>query len=236
MSTIGCHTIGHPLGWAAIGHSQLIDTPPPCKIATGTATLCRGDNNALDLHISPVEVAGELTSWDTNQYTVQMVFRTQEIPSASAQLLMPLLHFSGYQQQTLTKDATASRFVVSTRANALALDLLGAALLSPAGITGLLHDPEQGTLYELVARMGLKDEAVGHVWMSLQGKHLFIESKVEYAVLWRLSIGSNQFSSFILKPRQSTWIACSLCTSEAENVRFLAVPTPSVPQLSHWFR
>ena len=235
LALAGCHTPGAELGWAAIGQPGLLNAPPSCSPTSGHATMCRNASNAMDIAISPIKIGGQLVSLPSDQYRVQMIFRTQVPLANSAQVLVPLFHSRAFSEVRLASDQAEPRFIISLRTNSLGLDLIGAALMSPAGLAGALFDSPSGVLLETDAGFGRSDEAVGKVWISSDAAYLLVESRVEYRVLWTMSFQGNEFGNFVLAPKETRWVRlCASCRTQLQKVRYKVSPLPSVPQLSNW--
>jgi hypothetical protein len=230
----GCQTPGAFVGWAALGSHGLETSSRPCRPSPTTAELCRNDENAAELTISPHRIPSQLESWSHDQYRFQLLLRTEKPLGANSTLLVPLLHFSAFKDVVTFIDESNPRVVIAASTNSLGLDLLGSSLMSPRGVGGVILNSGQKEVVEVIARFARTGERVGKVWVSRSKTHLLVESRVEYAVLWTLRNGHNDPTIFILRPRETRWTRlCSGC-AQLSDIQFKVEALPSAPQLSYW--
>lgn len=233
----GCHSVGSFAGWATLGSSTLQGEVTACTARAGTAKLCRNSENALDVSISPIRVAGQLQSWSYDQYRVQLTFRAAEPFTGSSALLIPLLHFSAFQDPVVMFDSDQKRVFISLLASSLGVDLLGATLMSPGGIRGAIVSSDAKAALELDARFAQTGEAVGKVWVSKSGDYALVESRVEYSVLWSVGRENQAPVAFTLAPFARRWVrVCNGCDALSADVQYSVVPIPTVPQLTNWVK
>lgn len=234
---MGCQSVGRPLGWAKLDVRALSQTVPDCSPLQGQALICRDNENAFDFSISPIKSANLLESWTKDQYEILMVFTTLEFPPASSELLVPLFHFDGFSKPEIIFDSKTPRVFVSLLANSLALDLFGAALMAPSGLSGALINPGSGSVYQLEAKLSRPGDAVAKVWLSKNERSILIESRVEYSTLWSISFLSNTFANFELRAGEAKWVhLCNECHPHFSNIQYTVFALPSTPQLSNWIK
>jgi hypothetical protein len=237
LSISGCHTVGSFEGWATIGVGELEQRVPECVIPAGSAVLCRDEANVLGLAISPVKGRGSLESWTAGQYQIQLRLRGPKALAKNTRLLLPLLHSSEFGSVELIEDASKGQAILSVNASAIGLDLFGATLMSPGGVQGVLIGTG-GEVFQLDARLGRRNEAVGKVWLAKRRTHLLLESRVEYKTLWNVENTASQPAAHILlEPGEQRWVRiCDRECGDPRRLRYRVFAVPTVPQLSFWLR
>lgn len=232
----GCQTVGAFEGWATLGADTLVQSVPACVIPTDSAVLCRDEANALGLAISPVKTRGTLESWTARQYEIQLRLQGPKTLAQNLRLLIPLLNSNEFGPVEVINEADRGQAIISLHASPIGLDLLGAALMSPAGVQGVLVGSD-GQVFRLDARLARRDEAVGKVWLSRHRTHLLLESRVEYTTLWSVqNTASQQVAQTLLQPGKLKWVPlCDGVCADPQQLRYLVVAVPTVPQLSYWF-
>lgn len=232
----GCQTVGSFEGWATLGADTLVQSVPACVVPEGSAVLCRDEANALGLAISPVKTRGTLESWTARQYKIQLRLQGPKTLTQNLRLLIPLLHSSEFGPVEVIEDAGRGQVIISANASPIGLDLLGAALMSPTGVQGVLV-ASGGQVFQLDARLARRDEAVGKVWLSKHRTYLLLESRVEYTTLWIVqNTASQQVAHTLLRPGELKWVPlCDGVCADPQRLRYLVAAVPTVPQLSYWF-
>jgi hypothetical protein len=143
---VGCQSVGSFAGWAVTGASSLAAVRPACLVEEGKARICRGDSNALQIAVSPQKRNQSLESWTRDQYLVQLTFTTNDKTGTGQPFMQfPLLQSTGISDVSLLKDQNQNKLIVSFLANSLGLDLLGASLTSPRGLSGVFVLGSRGT-------------------------------------------------------------------------------------------
>ncbi len=228
----GCQSVGSFAGWAVTGASSLAAARPACQVEAGKAKICRGDNNALQIAVSPHRRNGSLESWTHDQYQVQLTFTTSgKAVIGPPNLQIPLLQSSGISNVSLFSDLDQNKLVVSFFANSLGLDLLGASLTSPRGLSGIFFFPDSTRVFEAEAHVFATGDAAAAVWLSKTKTHLYVQSKVESNQIIEFVLGDNSPTILELGPFEESWIRlCKLCEIVPDRLKLQVSPGRRVPQ------
>jgi len=228
----GCQSVGSFAGWAVTGASSLATVRPVCQVEAGKAKICRGENNALQIAVSPQRRNGSLESWTHDQYRVHLTFTTSgNAVIGPPNMQIPLLQSSGISHVSLFPDQEQNKIVVSFLANSLGLDLLGASLTSPRGLSGVFFLSDPTRVFEAEAQVFATGDATAAVWLSKTKTHLYVQSKVESNQIIEFVLGDNSPAILELGPFEESWIRlCKLCEIVPERLKLHVSPGRRVPQ------
>lgn len=229
----GCQSVGSFAGWAVIGKPSLAPTRPTCQVDTGKARICRNDGNALQIAVSPQRRNGSLESWTADQYQVHLIFTTSKNEAiGQPSMHFPLLQAGGISNVSLFADQSRNKLVVSFQANSLGLDLLGASLTSPRGLSGVFLLAKEAEFLEAEAQSFATGDAVAMVWLSKTKTHLYVQSKAETNQILEFALGDDSPQILELSPFQEKWLRlCNSCEIAPDRIRLRVSSGRRVPQL-----
>jgi len=227
-----CQSVGSFAGWAVTDSSSLAAVRPPCRVEAGKARICRGDSNALQMAVSPQRRAGSLESWTVDQYRVHLTFTTspgEVIVQPSMQF--PLFQTSGISDVNLFSGQNQNTLIVSLVANSLGLDLIGASLTSPRGLSGVFILSNQTRFLEAEGQVFATGDAVASIWISKTKTHLFVQSKVESSQIIEFALANSAPVTMELGSFQEGWVQlCNSCEITPDQLKLRVSPGRRVPQ------